>query len=117
MKFGAHVRKVRESKGISQVTLATQAGVSQSYICKIELESNYPAPSENCIRRIAQALNVNENELILKAGQVPSGLKAVMKNNPSLTRLVRILSEQPLPDIVYKDMLYLARKAQEEQSA
>ena len=73
-------------------------------------------PSESVIRRIAQALGADEDELINLAGKVPRELKAVLEENPEAVELLRVLSERKLPEITYRQMLDLARSAEADQS-
>ena len=47
VRFGARIRKLRESKGVSQVTLAEKIGVEQPYISLVENGKQEP-----CLRNI-----------------------------------------------------------------
>lgn len=58
--IGAHLRKVRESKNISQEQLSIQAGYYHTYVNKIEM-GNY-SPSLHTIWRLADTLGLSLNE-------------------------------------------------------
>jgi transcriptional regulator with XRE-family HTH domain len=119
VKFGPHLRALRTAKNLSQRQLARRIGTDRSYISSIERES-VPPPGQPLVRRIAQALNISEVDLIMSAGHIPSELNEQVQDNIYIRRLVRVLSEHPMPDLVYRQMLYLAKKAlepQEDQSA
>lgn len=60
--FGQHVRRIRESKNISQEDLANLAGIGRSYYGRVERgEKNIGLL---LIYRIAKALDVPAKELI-----------------------------------------------------
>jgi len=110
MEFGRRLRELRKHKKISQRDLATQVAVDFTYLSKIEGGRLAP-PSEDVIRRLAQALDADENELINLAGKVPKDLKAVLEESPQAVELLRVLSERKLPNDTYRQMLDLARES------
>lgn len=61
-KFGKHLRKVRQTKGISQENLSIEAGYYRTYINKIEL-GRY-SPSLHTIWRIANTLKMSLSEFL-----------------------------------------------------
>jgi transcriptional regulator with XRE-family HTH domain len=111
--FGQYLRTLRKQKHVSQRDLAAQIGVDFTYLSKIETGTLAP-PSEDVIRRIAQVLDTNENELINRAGKVPGDLKATLQDNPLLSKVLRMLSEQRFSDEVYCEIVALLSKEQEE---
>jgi HTH-type transcriptional regulator, competence development regulator len=110
MEFGRRLRELRKQKKISQRDLAVQVAVDFTYLSKIEGGRLAP-PSEDVIRRLAQALDADENELINLAGKVPKDLKAVLEESPQAVELLRVLSERKLPNDTYRQMLDLARES------
>lgn len=115
MEFGQRLRDLRKQKNLSQRDLAAQVGIDFTYLSKIEGGRMDP-PSEGIIRRIAQVLDADENELINLAGKVPKRLKAVLEESPQAVELLRVLSERKLPDETYRRMLHLAREAEPDSS-
>ena len=111
MEFGQRLRELRKQSNLSQRDLATQIGIDFTYLSKIE-GGRLDPPSENVIRRIAQALHTDEDELINLAGKVPKELKAVLEESPQAVELLRVLSERKLPDKTYRQMLDLARESE-----
>jgi transcriptional regulator with XRE-family HTH domain len=111
MDFGERIRELRRERNLSQRDLAAKIGIDFTYLSKIEVGRMEP-PSEPVIRRIAQELGADEDELINLAGKVPKQLKAVLDDNPEAVELLRVLSEQRLPDGTYRKMLDIARDAQ-----
>lgn len=57
VEIGKHLRKVRESKGISQEKLSEKAGYYHTYVNKIE-QGNY-SPSLHTIWRLSHALGIS----------------------------------------------------------
>src|SRR6266566_5895291 len=110
MEFGQRLRALRKQKNLSQRDLAARVGIDFTYLSKIEVGRLDP-PSEVIIRRIAQVLEADEDELINLAGRVPKDLKAVLEESPQAVELLRVLSERKLPNETYRRMLELARKS------
>src|SRR5690606_16680653 len=67
MRFGERIRELRKAKNMSLRALGEAVGVSFTYISKIENEKldfgDYP--SEDLIRKLAQALDADEDELLV----------------------------------------------------
>ena len=64
MKFvGAKLRRLREERFISQRDLAKRAEVSPTTILHLEKGEN-PNPRLSTVRKIAEALGIDPNELI-----------------------------------------------------
>ena len=63
---GKHLRKVRESKNISQEQLSLKAGYYHTYVNKIE-QGNY-SPSVHTIWRLANSLNLTLSEFFKSFG-------------------------------------------------
>ena len=110
MEFGQRLRDLRKQKNLSQRDLAARVGIDFTYLSKIE-GGRLDPPSEVIIRRIAQVLEADEDELINLAGKVPKDLKAVLEESPQAVELLRVLSERKLPDETYRRMLDLARES------
>lgn len=61
--FGERIRRARQAKGIKQVALARQAGISASYLSEIETAQS-GAPSAVIVLRLAEALGSTVAELL-----------------------------------------------------
>lgn len=108
-KFGFTLKHMRQLRQVSQRELAGQIGVDWTYISKIE-SGHLDPPSAEVIHKIAQALGVpDESDLINLSGRVPDGLKDMMYDNPLLTELVRVLSQEKLSDDTYYQMTLMAQ--------
>jgi len=70
--IGATVRSRREQAGLTQADLAGKAGVKQSYLSRLESGLRDSRPSAVVLGRIARALGITVDELLLEAGARPS---------------------------------------------
>jgi transcriptional regulator with XRE-family HTH domain len=89
-KFGAYIRDNREAQGMSLRDLAKAAGVSPTFMSKVETE-NWK-PKEEKLRKIAQVLGLDGSDLVARAGRVPSDLAEIIKEHgarPELEALLR----------------------------
>jgi len=78
--FGNTIREMRGERGYSIKQLATNLKVNYTYLSKIE--NNERIPSEDFIERIAEAFNVDAEELKLQAGKIPEDVKRILSENP-----------------------------------
>lgn len=67
MKLGDKIRQLREEFGLTQGQLAGGASVSQGYLSQLE-NGDVKNPSAAVLLRIAQAMNVDPDELFEAAG-------------------------------------------------
>ena len=84
--FGACLRKLRIKAGFTQRELAAQVNVDFSYLSKIE-NCALPPPSEKVIRKLAEVLNADKDELITLAGKIPSDIAEILKDRKALAHL------------------------------
>ena len=83
ISFGQVVRDKRTELGYSLRKFAPTVGLSPSYVSLME-RGEQPPPGEENIRKIALALNLNEDDLLAKAGKVSSELKQIIMEHPAL---------------------------------
>jgi HTH-type transcriptional regulator, competence development regulator len=76
MTFGQRLRDLRKVRNVSQKALAEAVGVNFTYLSKIENERLDFAqfPSEELIRKLAAALEADEDELLLLARKLPEAI-------------------------------------------
>ncbi len=67
IRLGEHVRRLRESKGLSVRGLAAQAKVDATWLSRIERDV-YTKPDPRYLWRLAQALDIDVEELYVDAG-------------------------------------------------
>jgi len=106
--FGATVRRLREERQITLRKFAEKAGISPTYLSKIERDE-LPPPGEDAVRRIADILDRDPDELLALAGKVSSDLPEIIQQQPramaTFLRAAKGLSAQEIER--------LAKQAQE----
>ncbi len=91
MTFGERVKELRKARGVSQRDLAGRVGIDFTYLSKIENDRMEP-PSEDTIRRIAEALDASADDLLVLADRFPSDLADDLKDTETIGALRRSLA-------------------------
>jgi transcriptional regulator with XRE-family HTH domain len=88
MTFGDRVREFRRKKSWTLRDLAEKVGVGFTYLSRIENERlNYgDYPSDALIHRLADALDADEEELLILAKRVPEPVKKRLLQRPDAFR-------------------------------
>jgi len=96
--FGERLRDLRKAKGLSQRALGDIVGVNFTYVSKIENEKLDFAqfPSEDLIRKLAEALDADVDELLLLAKKIPDQIKRRVMERPDAFRKIADLDDQTL---------------------
>ena len=102
MKFGRHVRKLREQRGLTQQELAEGVGVSVSYISKVENERLHfgDYPSEKFIHKLAEELKADEDEMLLLTDRVPRSIRKRIKQRPEAFRAFADLDDKTMDQLL-----------------
>ena len=88
-RFGAFVRREREARVIGLREMAKMIGVSPTYLSKVERDE-FPPPAEDKVRKIAEIIDCDADELLARAGRVSSDLSEIIKQRPrELAALLR----------------------------
>lgn len=69
VKLGEYIKGQREGLGISQRQLAGRIGVHHSYLARLE-SGDYAQPSPAVLHRLAEALDLDPEDLFALAGHV-----------------------------------------------
>src|SRR5919201_490094 len=105
--FGAFVRREREAKEIGLREMAKKIGVSPTYLSKVE-RNEFPPPAEDKVRKIAEIIGRDPDELLALAGRVASDLTDIIRQRPremaDFLRIAKCLKAD--------DLARLARAAQ-----
>lgn len=88
--FGDVLREKRMAKGISLRKFADQVGVSPTYLSQVE-QNNMDPPTAERVRKMAEILSENADELIALAGRVPEDLPKIIQKQP--TQMPELLRE------------------------
>src|SRR5215471_616901 len=110
--FGEFVRRKRMEKEIGLREMAKLIGVSPTYQSKIERDE-FPPPAEDKVRKIADIIGCDADELLARAGRVSSDLSEIIRQRPrelaALLRTTRGLSADAVTKLNHQ-----AQKAKEK---
>ncbi len=105
LRFGERVRFLRTSMGLFQRALGEKIGVSFTYVSKIENEKidfgDYP--SEDLIRKLARALEVDEDELLILAEKIPPAIRRRVMQRPDAFRKFAALGDETMNRVIDSD--------------
>ncbi len=96
--FGNNLKRLRESKNLTQEELAELIGVEYQTISRIET-GLYFTSYEN-LQKIAQALNINISDLF----NIPTEKMTKQENIKAITKILKNSSENDV-DFIYKILL------------
>ncbi len=91
--LGQTVRTLRKERGLSQRDLANMIDIDFTYISKIENDRLDHSPSVRTLVRLAEALQVDELELMDLANKVPP-LMSAMTRSPEALRFFRRAAQE-----------------------
>jgi len=102
MTFGERVRELRKAKGLTLRQLAPQVGVGFTYLSRVENgRLNYgDYPSESLIHKLAEALDANEDELLLLAEKIPERIRRRVIERPEAFRQFAELDDESMDRVV-----------------
>lgn len=88
--FGEFLRHLRKQRKKTQRMLAREVGVDFTYLSKVENDQpGFSTVSEETLARLADALEVDPDEMITRAGKVPSDVKRMLVEDFSLIKEIR----------------------------
>jgi transcriptional regulator with XRE-family HTH domain len=115
--FGRRVRELREAKKrtdpkYSLRQFAQTVGISATFLSKIETgEFNPPAPDK--IKKMAELLGVDSDELLALAGKVDPELPEIIRDQPSaMADFLRMAREKNLSEDDIRALTERIRKGQ-----
>ncbi len=107
LDFGEVVRAKRMARAASDPSfsvrkVAARVGIEPSYLSKIE-RGEQPPPGEDTIRRIAEELGEDTDELLALGGKVSGDLLEIIRDRPTLVaellRSVRKMSAKRMTEL------------------
>jgi transcriptional regulator with XRE-family HTH domain len=111
--FGRRLRELRKAKVLNQKQLADMVGLDFTYLSKIET-GTMPPPTVETIGKLAEALHVPPDELILLAGKFPEDLRAVA-GKTIMPDLLRAIKDSKISDEQLKALVELLKSCKPEQ--
>ncbi|MEX2547287.1 MAG: helix-turn-helix transcriptional regulator [Chloroflexota bacterium] len=79
--LGQRIKKERLARGMTQRDLADAVGITVPYMSKIE--AGKETPTDEKIKKIAEVLRLNPDELILAAGRMPADVMDRLAADPT----------------------------------
>lgn len=102
MTFGERLRTLRRSRGLTLRDVAATVGVGFTYLSRVETGTmtygDYP--SEALIHRLADALDTDEDELLLLAEKIPEPVKARVLQRPDAFRAFAACDDKTLDKLM-----------------
>lgn len=83
MSFGDFLKNTRLDRGLSQDELANLSNMTRAYISKVERSKENP-PSEELLLRLAEALQIDPDLFIVKAGKIPTRFQDLIIQDASV---------------------------------
>jgi transcriptional regulator with XRE-family HTH domain len=115
--LGEVIRNARVAAGRSLRELAKALGITPSY--QSDIENDRRVPSEEVLKKIADLLSLNCEELMALGGRFGEDAERYLRRHPTAGALFRKLSETNAPEDVLRKMLReaeeLERKKEEDQ--
>jgi HTH-type transcriptional regulator, competence development regulator len=110
--FGQMLREKRLAKGHSLRGFAKLVDVSPTYLSQVE-QDNVDPPTAERVRRMAELLGENPDELIALAGRIPEDLPGmIQRRSTEMPELVREASGLTVEQL--RQLTEQARKLKEE---
>jgi len=109
--FGRLVRQERKAKEIGLREMAKKIGVSPTYLSKIE-RGDFDPPAEDKVRKIAEIIGRDPDELLALAGRVASDLTDIILQRPREMADFLRATKGLTPD----EMAKLARQAEKAKA-
>lgn len=98
MTFGEKLRQLRLLNTLNQRKLAGMVGIDFTYLSKIET-GNMPPPSQETIKKLANALKADADELLLLADKVPTDVLDAITGSPEMPSFLRQIRNLPSEDM------------------
>lgn len=88
--FGEFLKRLRTAKRKTQRDLASEVGVNYTYLSKLENDApGFERISEGTLHRLSRALDADPDEMITRAGKVPSDVQRILIDDFSLIQEIR----------------------------
>lgn len=112
MTFGQKVRELRHAKDWSLRDLASKVGVGFTYLSRVENERlNFgDYPSDALIHRLADALDADEDELLILAKRIPQRIKKRVLQRPEVFGALAACDDKTLDKLVGQIKVKAKRK-------
>jgi len=111
--LGTMIRDVRVQTGLSLRGLAKQLGITPSY--QSDIENDRRVPSEDVLKKIAESLGLEFEELMASAGRLGDCVERYLRRQPVAGTLFRRLSETNAPENLLREIIETVEKQNQEK--
>ena len=101
--FGETLREARVKKDISLRSVASELGITPSYLS--DIENDRRVPSEDVLQQLAARLDLDFDDLMAQAGRFGENAERYLKHQPTAVKLFRRISESNLGEEQLKELL------------
>jgi transcriptional regulator with XRE-family HTH domain len=116
IRFGATLKRFRETRRVSQSKLAERAGFDHSYVSR--LESGARTPTRDAVEQLSKALELaglQQDELLASAGFLPREVSSLLSGEPEITEVLGLLQNAHVPE-AYRDSMRQVLRLLAEQA-
>jgi transcriptional regulator with XRE-family HTH domain len=94
--FGQRIRRKRTEAKLGLREAATKVGISATYLSRTETAEEQNPPAEDVIRKLAELLDDDFDELMTLAGRISERVEKVITADPTMPEFLRTVGEKKL---------------------
>jgi HTH-type transcriptional regulator, competence development regulator len=87
--LGERIRRKRMEHRLGLRDTARRAGISATFLSRVEIGAEKAMPSEAVLQRLAELLDDDLGELMALAGRIPRDVTDYMKTDPKMPEFLR----------------------------
>jgi len=95
-RFGERIRRKRTEAKLGLRETATKVGISPTYLSRTETAEEKTPPAEEVIRKLADLLNDDFDELMTLAGRISEHVGKVITADSTMPEFLRTVGEKKL---------------------
>lgn len=92
-KFGERIRRIRKERGLGLRETAAKAGMSATYLSRIETKDAKSPPGEEKLRALAKVLDDDPDILMTLAGRVSEDVEKIITGDARMPEFLRVARE------------------------
>ncbi len=90
--FGQFLQLLRRKKGLTQKDVALRVGIEPTYLSKVENDAKgIYSLSEESLTKLARVLDADSDEMLARAGKIPSDVRRMIVRDFSLIKEIRTI--------------------------
>jgi HTH-type transcriptional regulator, competence development regulator len=89
-RFGQRIRRLRQERGLGLRHTAARAGMSATFLSRIENGEERTPPSEEKIGALSRVLGDEFDVLMTLAGRIPEEVERVITGDPTMPEFLRV---------------------------